>query len=270
MLLSVITGHFLELISLFVIVFIHELGHVTAARFFGISVLSIQMLPFGGVAVMEDSAHLSAGKEIIIALAGPLQNLILIACAFFYQFIGFGDGPFLNYFIECNIIIGLFNLLPILPLDGGKVSQSLLSLLAPYHATLLWSIRISLVFSIFVIGYATIPFLIGHHTIQFNLLLIGVFLLYSNYYDYRNLPYRFIRFLIHRENRYSKQWKYGSVAVPIVSHPEKPLEYILRLFRKEKYHFIYVANEQGDIVAVLPEQKVITAFLRGLPNISQK
>lgn len=267
MLASVVTGHFIELISLFVIVFIHELGHVAAARLFGIPVISIQMLPFGGVAVMEDTVHLSAGKEMMIALAGPFQNLLLIVCAYFYQFIGYGDGAFLNYFIECNIIIALFNLLPVLPLDGGKISQAMISLLAPYHATLLWSIRISLFFSAMIIGVATIPSLMGHEHIEFNLLLIGIFLLYSNWHDYRNLPYRFIRFLIQRENRYSKKWKFGGVVVPIVSHPQKPLEYILRLFKKEKYHFIYVMNDQGDIMAVLPEQKVISTYLRGLPKI---
>jgi stage IV sporulation protein FB len=266
MMASVVTGHFLELLSLFVIVFIHELGHVTAARLFGVSVLSIEMLPFGGVAVMEDSAYLSAGKEIVIALAGPMQNVLLIVCAYFYQYIGLGEGAFLSYFIECNLIIALFNLLPILPLDGGKVSQSLFSLIAPYHATLLWSLRISIVGSLCMISYAIIPFLLGQKPPQLNLLLIGVFLLYSNWQDYRNLPYRFMRFLIRREHTYTKHWIYGSIAVPIVSHPQKPLEYILRLFRREKYHFIYVMNEQGDIVAVLPEQKVISAFLRGLPN----
>ena len=58
MLASLATGHFIELITLFAIVFIHECGHAAAAALLGCRVLSIQMLPFGGVAVIEDGAGL--------------------------------------------------------------------------------------------------------------------------------------------------------------------------------------------------------------------
>ncbi|GJM75651.1 hypothetical protein HMSSN036_78670 [Paenibacillus macerans] len=108
---------------MFAIVFIHELGHVTAARMYGIRVLSVQMLPFGGVAVMEDAGDLTAGREIAIALAGPLQNALLILASLLLHAAGLWDGPFLDYFIQSNILIALFNLLPILPLDGGKSAK---------------------------------------------------------------------------------------------------------------------------------------------------
>ncbi|MNW50621.1 Stage IV sporulation protein FB [compost metagenome] len=266
MLASLITGHFFELLALFLIVFIHELGHVAAARFFGVKVLSIQMLPFGGVAVMEDTGHLTALREMIISLAGPLQNLLLIGLSLLFQSVGLWDGPFLSYFIQCNLLLALFNLLPILPLDGGKICQSLCSLFLPYHTTLVWSHRISLLFSFIVTMYSVIPLLLGQGPLQLNLLLVGLFLLYSNWIDYRNIPYRFMRFLVNRERFFSEHTS-GSLAQPIVADKAKPLDHILRLFRREKYHFIYVVNQQGNIVAVVPEQRVISSYLRGNPGI---
>ncbi|RRJ61547.1 Zn-dependent protease [Paenibacillus oralis] len=262
MLMSVLTGHFLELLSLFAIVFIHELGHVAAARMYGIRVLSVQMLPFGGVAVMEDAGDLTAGREIAIALAGPLQNVLLIFASLLLHAAGLWDGPFLDYFIRSNILIALFNLLPILPLDGGKISQAFCSLLLPYHATLVWSYRISLLFSAMLIAYSLLPLLLLREGLQLNILMIGIFLLYSNAIDYRNIPYRFLRFLVNRDRSFSRHLMNGTLAQPIVAEKAKPLDHILRLFKREKYHFIYVMNHQGNIVAVVPEQRVISSFLR--------
>ncbi|EOS58607.1 M50 family metallopeptidase [Paenibacillus barengoltzii] len=263
MLMSVLTGHFLELLALFTIVFVHEMGHVFAARMYDIKVLSVQMLPFGGVAVMEDSGNLTAGREIVIALAGPLQNLMLIGASLLLHAIGIWDGPFLSYFIQSNLLIALFNLLPILPLDGGKISQALCSLVMPYYATLLWSYRISLLFSVLLVAYSFLPLWLGLGGMQLNLLLIGLFLLYSNLMDYRNIPYRFIRFLVNRDRSFSRHLLNGTLAQPIVAEKTKPLDHILRLFKREKYHFIYVMNQQGNIVAVVPEQRVISSFLQG-------
>lgn len=101
--------------------------------------------------------------------------------------------------------------------------------------------------------------------LQLNLLLIGLFLLYSNYVDYRNIPYRFMRFLMNRERSFSRHLLHGSLAQPIVADKVQPLDHILRLFKREKYHFIYVMNRQGRIIAVVPEQRVISSYFKGGP-----
>ncbi len=263
MMTSVLTGHFLELLALFSIVFIHEMGHVLAARLFGIKVLSVELLPFGGVAVMEEAGDITAVREIVVALAGPLQNILLVAASLLLHAAGWWDGPFLDYFITSNLLIALFNLLPILPLDGGKVCQALCSIILPYHATLIWSYRISLVFSVLVVVYSALPLLFTAGGLQLNLLLIGLFLLYSNIVDYRNIPYRFLRFLMNRDQRFARHLLTGTLAQPIIAERTQPLDHILRLFRREKYHFIYVMNPRGHIVAVVPEQRVISSFLQG-------
>ncbi|GIO64418.1 MULTISPECIES: M50 family metallopeptidase [Paenibacillus] len=260
MLFSVVTGHFLELITLFVIVFIHELGHAGAALMYGVRIRSIQFLPFGGVVEIEDQGRLTAWKEIVIAAAGPLQNGMMILFALLLRLAGWGDGAFLSYVIYGNAMIALFNLLPILPLDGGKILQSAASLFFPYHRTLLWSSRISVGASVIVIICALAPLFQGKGSVQLNLLLIGIFLLYSNWVDYRNLPYRFTRFLMHRESMYTRSRADGELAQPIVADPAKHLDSILRLLKREKYHLIYVMNERGKIIAVLPEQRIISAY----------
>lgn len=259
MLLSVVTGQFLELLTLFTIVFIHEMGHVCAALLCGVQVKSVQLLPFGGVAVMEDHGRLTAVREMGIAIAGPLQNVLLIVMAYGLRQTGYGTSAFLDYFIQANAIIALFNLLPVLPLDGGKIFQAMLSLLLPYYATLLWCGRVSIAASVLVVGYAMLPLGTGGG-LRLNLLMIGAFLLYSNLTDQRNLPYRFVSFLMNREAVYERYQQSGSAARPIVAFSAKPLDDILRLFKRNQYHFIYVMNEDKSIVAVVPEQKLISSY----------
>lgn len=259
MLFSVLTGQFLELLTLFTIVLIHEMGHVCAALLAGVTVRSVQLLPFGGVAVIEDHGRLTAGREIGIALAGPLQNGVMILAAFTLQQAGAANSAFLTYFIQANAIIALFNLLPVLPLDGGKILQSALSLLAPYYYTLLWGGRVSIAASALVIGYALLPLGTGGG-LRLNLLMIGAFLLYSNMTDHRNLPYRFVAFLMNREAAYERYSRSGSAARPIVAFSAKPLDDILRLFKRNQYHFIYVLNNNKEVLAVVPEQRLISTY----------
>ncbi|GGA36615.1 M50 family metallopeptidase [Paenibacillus physcomitrellae] len=263
MLTSVFTGHFAELIVLFGIVFVHELGHAAAARMLGLNVLSIQLLPFGGVAVVEEDGRLNARKEIWIAAAGPLQNIILAGLGLLLHVVGIWNGPSLTYFIEANLLIVLFNLLPILPLDGGKIGQAFFSLFLPYHTTLLWAVRISIVFSGLLIAYSFYP-LLYDRGVQLNLLMVGLFLFYSNWVDHGNIPFRFIRFLISRQRLFSDSKPSAKNAQPLVADSAKPLDTILRLLRREKYHFVYVVNAKGELLDIVPEQKMIDLFLTGL------
>ncbi|QOS80796.1 M50 family metallopeptidase [Paenibacillus sp. JNUCC31] len=262
MMASLITGHFIELITLFTIVFIHECGHAAAAALLGCRVLSIQMLPFGGVAIIEDGGNITARREIMIALAGPLQNMLMVGIVLLLKYGSVGDPVFLDYIIKGNLLIALFNLLPVLPLDGGKIVQALVSLFAPYYTTLMWTYRISIVCSAGVIVFAISRWFAGGYGLPLNILLIGLFLFYSNVTDYRNIPYRFIRFLMNREGTFAQYAATGSLAQPIISFPAKPLEPILRLLKRERYHMIYVMNRQGRILAVLPEQRIIGSYFK--------
>ncbi|MNC08499.1 Stage IV sporulation protein FB [compost metagenome] len=209
--------------------------------------------------VSFDYGRLTAGREIIIALAGPLQNGIMIVMALVLQYAGGGSSAFLAYFIQANAIIALFNLLPVLPLDGGKILQAAFSTLLPYYYTLLWSGRVSITASMLVICYALLPLMTGGG-LRLNLLMIGAFLLYSNVTDQRNLPYRFVAFLMNREAAYERHLRSGSAARPIVAFSAKPLDDILRLFKRNQYHFIYVMNDDKNVVAVVPEQRLISSY----------
>ncbi|MGO4271069.1 M50 family metallopeptidase [Paenibacillus sp. TAF58] len=258
---STITGYFLEAVTLFGIVLVHELGHLAAAKGFGWRVREVQLLPFGGVLIVDELGTVPTREELIVSLAGPLQHVWMILVALLMKWVDGGANSWWDYFIEANLMIGLFNLIPVLPLDGGKVMQSLLGYLLSYHNTILYTTWISMILSLAMIVIAIIQLISGH--LPLNILVIGIFLLVSNWYAYRQLPYHFFRFLMGRGNRMSRLLSRGTLAQPIVITRHRTMAETLKLFMREKYHLIYIVGETGRIQAVLPEQQLVSGYLDG-------
>jgi stage IV sporulation protein FB len=255
MALSVVMGYYIELLTLFGIVIIHELGHVVAAQHYGWKVTEIQLLPFGGVAIIDEQGSVTAGEEIVVALAGPLQNVLMISFALLMKSTALWDDGWVDYFVQANMGIALFNLLPILPLDGGRVLQAILSYSTPYYYTLKLTIWMSLVMSGVLLSASLYHYPVAG--LNLNILVIAIFLLASNWYSYRNLNYKFIRFLIGRSSRADYILSHGGLAQPIVVLGELSVAHITKMFRREKYHLIYVLNKNGTIQAVVPEHRLI-------------
>jgi stage IV sporulation protein FB len=258
MLLSVAGGYFIETATLFGIVLVHEIGHVTAAKGFGWRVKEVLLLPFGGEAVVEELGSVPVWQEIVVTLSGPLQNLWMIIIAYLLQWMGLISEQWSEYFIQANMFIGLFNLLPVLPLDGGKLLHSLMSLWFPYHRVIAFTCICSLILSLLLTLISLLHMVRGG--IQMNLLIIGLFLLYSNWYAYKGISYHFMRFLLHRENSLIRLMGGGAIARPIVVNGRLSVTDIVRLFMREKYHLVYVMDERGNISLVLSEQPLLHAY----------
>jgi len=111
---------------LFISVGLHELSHSVVAKKYGITIESITLFIFGGVAQMRgEPPHPKA--EFRIAIAGPFSSFLL--AGLFYIFsanTGGGIKPLFSYLARINFIIALFNLIPGFPMDGGRVLRSVI------------------------------------------------------------------------------------------------------------------------------------------------
>ncbi|WP_437930381.1 site-2 protease family protein [Sorangium sp. So ce291] len=137
------------MLALFACVALHELGHSLVARRFGLTVREILLLPIGGVAMLvgrpERPLH-----ELLIALAGPAVNVALAAVLLLVNGalgflpglteLGAASGPSLQtallWLLGANMALAVFNMIPALPLDGGRVLRAGLSMaVGPARAT---------------------------------------------------------------------------------------------------------------------------------------
>jgi len=123
----------LLILSVFGCVLLHELGHALMARRFGIRTRDITLYPIGGVARLERMPR-AAGAELLIALAGPAVNFAIVAALLPIVALATPDpysvstlGHFLEEVMVVNLGLGLFNLIPAFPMDGGRVLRALLS-----------------------------------------------------------------------------------------------------------------------------------------------
>jgi Zn-dependent protease/predicted transcriptional regulator len=113
---------------LFVSVLLHELAHSLVARARGLPVHNIVLFIFGGVSNIEQEPK-TPGVEFSMAFVGPLVSLLIGALAYGFLFLVRGSHsaivPVLAYLAVANILLGVFNLLPGFPLDGGRVLRSI-------------------------------------------------------------------------------------------------------------------------------------------------
>lgn len=159
---------------LMIFALIHELGHLIAGLLLGLKAKSINIMPFGLSLNFEDYSNKSLLKKLIIALAGPLTNLIIII-------LGIYNG-WENEIIYANMLIGLFNLIPLYPLDGGRIIKYTIQLTTNNKDAEIVTYKLSNILIVFL----TIISLLGFVWLQ----NIGILLILS-----------YLWFLINQENK---------------------------------------------------------------------
>ena len=132
----------LYIAALFASVLLHEVGHALVARRFGIRTVEIVMFPIGGVSRPERQPK--PFEELWVSLAGPVVNLVLAGILLGWVAMHSkililqelrqpSDANLLQRIAFGNLLLGLFNLLPAYPMDGGRILRAFLALHRPYE-----------------------------------------------------------------------------------------------------------------------------------------
>lgn len=197
----ILTGNFNNYMLFTFIILFHELGHILASFLFKWKIEKIVILPFGCVTIFNKLLNTKIIEDIIVTISGPLFQIIL------------------SLFLEDKSIsnsILLFNLLPIFPLDGAKILNSIQDILLPYKKSYTIMLYISFITSIIAIIY-----------LKNNLILIMsiLLLIYRCLIEYKNIKYTFNKFIFER-TYYDLKFKKRK----IVENKDE--------FRKDHYHLV--------------------------------
>lgn len=252
---AIMTNQFLEIITLFGIVIIHELGHVFAAKSYKWKIIEIQLLPFGGMAKVEQNTD-SIWEELIVALSGPLQNFTMIVITIGFETLHLWSNEWATFFIQANLLIGIFNLIPIHPLDGYKILRGFFYLILPYRRAIMISIFVSIVLNLLFLIWASGFFL--DFKINLNGIILGIFFTYNNLMEIKNAPYYFWRFLFNKSKGKSRNIS----ATPIIINNDTSIMQAFYLLYKDRYHIFYLLSESGEIIKTIPEERLIRRFIK--------
>ena len=148
-------GYYKLFFTYFLITFIHELGHVFMAMIFKIETKSIKLSMFGFSACIEDYKYISFYKQLLILLAGPLTFFIsnlLIKNLYLYDVISLVTY---HKALLTNKYIFIFNLLPIFPLDGGRIIKLFLDRIFTFKVSKKITIYVSFIFTLAFMMYSS-------------------------------------------------------------------------------------------------------------------
>ncbi len=247
--LSGLTGKITPLILTFCAVLLHEAAHLATALGFGYYPFSIKLFPFGGVAHMEASLFNDPIAEAVTALAGPVESIILALLLRSFAPILQLNG--LEDWARINLDLGLFNLLPLFPLDGGRILRSLLARSQGYKK----ATRLTTTWTRMVLYALGIPLtvLALKKIVPVHLPFLLFFLLIAS--GDENYVYAYLsqrnkkRFLLAEKGLLpSKVW--------IVEDKRKVGEVLPFLYGKN-YHLFFLVDSHGKILGEVSEDELI-------------
>jgi len=230
-LISFLTGTFFELGIILSIVFIHELGHFMMACFFKWRIRRIMLWVFGGVMETEEHGNRPIWEEALVLIAGPFQHALIYLAIFIMSSIELLPASILDLIFYFNTVILLFNLLPIWPLDGGKLLflflSGQISFKKAYHFIILFSMCISIF--LLLLQLWLFPFTL-------STLLIMLFLFMENRQEWKHRYFVFMRFLL---KRYEGESSISGIKSIILPHNSSLMD-VFSDFRRQKKHVVYV------------------------------
>jgi stage IV sporulation protein FB len=259
----IITGHGGNLTALFFIFFIHEMSHVLAARLLGMKVEEIELLPFGGAVKVQSIFEMNPLHETLIAGAGPFSNILLLL--FYFGGIQLGwisVGSPDPGFVNTNLMLAGFNLLPALPLDGGRILRALLAQqLGMKRATQIAS-GMGLLLAL-VLATAGV-YGLYYRVFNYSLFILAGFLVYSAAKERRNATYVMLRDITYKKESLLKEGSLQIRNIAVLS--SLPLKEVVKKFTPQRYHYIQVLDEQLREKGSLNEGEIVNGLMDHGPN----
>lgn len=244
------TGTFIEFFIILFIVIVHELGHYTVARTLNWRIQSITLWVFGGVMITDEHGNKPIWEELLVTIGGPFQHLLIYTVIFLLD--GFIPSYWLELIYFYNTIIFVFNLLPIWPLDGGKLLFLCLSFFMPFRQSYHFIIKFSMLLTVCFIIYQLFIY-----SFTLSSFFIMIFLFMENRNAWKHKYYVFIRFLLERYKK-NRETRRNS---PIIVESGTLIMEVFSKFIRDQNHTIYITDlHKNNCQQVIHENDCLHSF----------
>jgi stage IV sporulation protein FB len=244
-------------------VLLHEAAHALAARAAGVGVYELMLTPFGGALRIEGLWGYRPIQIALVALAGPVMSLLVMTTAAALAYAGAVSASAAGVWVRINLLLAAFNLLPALPLDGGRVLAAALG--ARFSAAK--ALRVGV-----MLGYALGGVLLALSAWQFaaarkvnlTLTLCALYLLLSGPAERRAADGAELMSLLSRKDELHAE---GVLPVSwIAADQSLRCRDALRRLRARRVHRIAVYDGALNLIGVVEERELFAAIRRGEPE----
>lgn len=245
-----------DFIIAFFMVLLHEIVHYLTAKYFGITGFDIEILPFGANIYLKEMDEASPKEDFIISLSGPLFNFLL-AVLFYALNVQF-NNKLLFLLYSTNAALFTFNLLPALPLDGGRILRDLISTKTQYKKANFITSLVSISFGFILMFFYFITFF--KHQGNLSLGLVAIYIIICSYKEKERFAYIIMSDIIKKKYKLLKRGYMENKTFSIFY--KKDLLSILSICEKNKYNAFTVLDEELNIMDIIYEGEVLEALKR--------
>lgn len=254
-------GLITQALLIFTLVIGHELAHLLTAKAYGFRVIGLEIFPFGGAAYCDDLFEGRKMEESIMALAGPVFNLVLLFAAQALRWQGYWTGSSGEDFVRINFWLAAFNLVPVLPLDGGRIARALFSDTFGFVRTTKALARSGQAFGILlaILGL-TLAGKGNSMEGMITLLLLAGFFWISGHKEISSARITFLRQLTRKKEELLNKGLMKSKVLTV--YRETPLVRIVEELTPDRYALIHLPGKEFQVERTLTETQVVEGMLQ--------
>lgn len=246
-----------HMVAFLLALILHESAHGIMASAVGVRVERLEVMPFGCMAQMESFACIAGGKEVAMAAAGPAANLIMAAACFLWGKT-MSASPLQEAFLQSNITLAAMNLLPALPLDGGRIVSVVLGLVMPQLRAVKITSILGICIGVLMVGLGGYLYVtgVGNPT----LLVMGGFLIFSAARYLHSGAFTFLR--KNAEKRMQIRNRPTVEVKNIAAHESKTFGEVLTNMDTRKYNILHILDDKMNVVRKLDEGEIIQEMMK--------
>lgn len=254
MLLIVAMAYFDDFIVGILWILLHEGVHILVAKKFGCKLYSVDLNIIGAKASLGEVDDLDDRKKIILYLSGPIFNLIVAGVFFCVR--EYSSGVLFEEIIYINLALGLFNLIPAYPLDGGNILEIILNKRVLYkrakNIVVIVSYCVAIAFVL--LGMMTVYL----HRVNISLFLTAGLITYTAYIDREKTMYIMMGDMIKKRKRLKEGSYIENKCVSV--YYKKGLITLMGLVDKNKFNTFFILDEEMKILMIIHEDELIEAL----------
>jgi stage IV sporulation protein FB len=244
-------------------VLLHEAAHALAARMAGVRVKELLLTPFGGALRIEGLWSFRPGQVAIVALAGPAASLLVMTGAAALAYAGAVPPLAAGDWVRINLMIAAFNLMPALPLDGGRLMTASLGKSLGAAKALRVGVMLGNVLGIAMLALAVWQFAVALK-VNLTIVLCALYVLLSGPAEKRSADGAELLSLLARRDELKEE---GILPLTFLAADQSVrCQDAMRRLRARRVHRIAVYDDAMHLLDTVEERELIAAVRHGEPD----